>query len=117
MTTEAQSQPRKYSAGVFIAGIVAIILLMAIPLVIIQDSEFGGSDGAGSEAIAEIAPEYNSEWTTNWWEPPGGETESALFALQATAGGILIGYFFGYLHGRKKGRSEGAKSSGPSAQT
>jgi cobalt/nickel transport protein len=87
-------------------GIAAIILLMAAPLVIIKDSEFGGSDGAGSETIAVIAPEYNSEWATNWWKPPGGETESALFALQATAGGILIGYFFGYLHGRKKARQD-----------
>jgi cobalt/nickel transport protein len=117
MSTQAQSQPKKYSAGIFIAGIVAIILLMAIPLVIIQDSQFGGSDGAGSKAIAEIAPEYNSAWTANWWKPPGSETESALFALQATVGGVLIGYFFGYLHGRKKGREEGAKTSAQSAQT
>lgn len=106
MTTQIKQQPKKYSAGIIILGIVVIILLMAIPLIIVQDSEFGGSDGAGSEAIAEIAPEYNSEWTTNWWEPPGGETESALFALQATAGGILIGYFFGYLRGRTKGRED-----------
>lgn len=108
MNTQIQHQPKKYSSGIIVLGILGIILLMAIPLVIIKDSEFGGSDGAGSEAIAAIAPEYNSEWTSNWWEPPGGETESALFALQATAGGILIGYFFGYLHGRKRGRQDGA---------
>ncbi|GIK36724.1 MAG: hypothetical protein BroJett011_05570 [Chloroflexota bacterium] len=108
MRTQTQHPPKKYSAWGIILGIAAIILLMAIPLLIIKDSEFGGSDGAGSEAVAAIAPNYNSEWTTNWWRPPGGETESALFALQATAGGILIGYFFGYLHGRKRGRQEGA---------
>jgi cobalt/nickel transport protein len=106
MSTQTQHHSKKYSTGVITLGILAIILLMAIPLIIIKDSEFGGSDGAGSETIAAIAPEYNSNWTTNWWEPPGGETESALFALQATAGGILIGYFFGYLHGRKKGRQD-----------
>lgn len=116
MATQAPGQPKKYNAGIYIAGIVVIILLMAIPLVIVHDSEFGGADGAGSEAIAEIAPEYDSNWITNWWEPPGGETESALFALQATAGGVLIGYFFGYLHGRKKGRAEGAKNGQPAAQ-
>lgn len=107
MTAQAQ-QPKKLSTWVIIVGILAIILLMAIPLIMIQDSEFGGSDGAGSEAVAAIAPEYNPEWTTNWWAPPGSETESMLFALQATAGGILIGYFFGYMRGRKKGREEGA---------
>jgi len=111
MSTQAQHQPKKYSAWGIILGIAAIILLMAIPLLIIKDSEFGGSDGAGSEAVAAIAPDYNSEWTTNWWRPPGGETESALFALQATAGGILIGYFFGYLHGRKRGRQDGAANN------
>jgi cobalt/nickel transport protein len=106
MTTPAQTQPKRYNTWVIIGGIVAIVVLMAMPLIIITDSEFGGSDGAGSEAIEAIAPAYNAEWTTNWWEPPGGETESALFALQATVGGILIGYFFGFLHGRKKGRAQ-----------
>ncbi len=106
MTIQTHHQPKKYSVWVILLGALAIVLLLTIPLVLIKDSKFGGSDGAGSEAIAAIAPEYNSNWTTNWWEPPGGETESALFALQATAGGILIGYFFGYLHGRKKGRQE-----------
>ena len=107
-TQQVQNHPKKYSAWVVLLGIAAIILLMAAPLFIVKDSQFAGSDGAGSKAIAAIAPNYNSQWTSNWWKPPGGETESALFALQATAGGILIGYFFGYLHGRKRGRQEGA---------
>ena len=77
-----------------------ISLLATIPLFVVQDSEFGGSDGAGSEAVERIAPEYDTGWVTNFWEPPGGETESMLFALQATAGGILIGYFFGYMRGK-----------------
>jgi cobalt/nickel transport protein len=99
-------QPKKYSAWVILLSTLAIILLMAFPLVVVKDSTFGGSDGAGSQAIAAIAPEYNSAWITNWWKPPGGETESALFALQATVGGILMGYFFGYLRGLKKGRQD-----------
>lgn len=106
MTSQPETQPKRYSTWVIILGILVIILLMAFPLVMMTDSEFGGSDGAGSEAIKAISPEYNSEWTTNWWEPPGGETESALFAIQAAVGGILIGYVFGYLRGRKKGREQ-----------
>ena len=101
--TSQTNTPKRLSTGMIILGILAIILLMAIPVFIIQDSEFGGSDGAGSEAVAAIAPDYDSGWITHWWEPPGGETESALFALQAAFGGILIGYFFGYLRGRKQG--------------
>ena len=92
---------KRFSLGAYAAGVALIILLAVVPLVIVQDSEFGGSDGVGSEVVAEIAPEYDNEWIGNIWEPPGGETESLLFALQATAGGVLIGYCFGYLRGRK----------------
>jgi cobalt/nickel transport protein len=106
MTSQTQHQTKTLSSGIIVLGVILIILLMTIPLIIVQDSEFGGSDGAGSEAIARIAPDYDANWTSNWWEPPGGETESMLFALQATAGGILIGYVFGYLRGRKRGREE-----------
>lgn len=111
MATQTQKQPERLSTGLIISGIIAIIILIAIPLLIVRDSQFTGSDNAGSEAIMRIAPDYNSKWTTNWWTPPGGETESMLFALQATAGGILIGYLFGYLRGRQKGRSEASQDS------
>jgi len=104
MTT--QSQSKRYSAGVYIIGIAAIILLAVIPLFIITDSEFGGADGLGAETVATLAPDYDSGWISNIWEPPGGETESALFALQAAIGGILIGYFFGYLRGKKANNRE-----------
>jgi cobalt/nickel transport protein len=102
MATQIQKQPKRYHLGVFLAGIALIIFLSAIPLVLVKDSEFGGADGLGAETVAAIAPDYDSGWITNWWEPPGGETEAALFALQAAVGGIFIGYFFGYLHGKKK---------------
>ena len=92
----------RFSPSMYIIGILLIIFLSALPLWIVKDSEFGGADGLGSEVVTEIAPSYNSEWITNIWEPPGGETESMLFALQATAGGVLIGYCFGYLRGSRK---------------
>jgi len=85
-----------------ILGIVLIILIAAIPLGMIHDSEFGGSDGVGSDLVKSMYPDYNDAWVTNIWAPPGGETESMLFALQAVAGGVLIGYFFGYKNGQKK---------------
>ena len=111
MTTRTQHRPKRLRLWWIVLGIVGILILVAIPLVFIQDSEFGGSDGAGSAAVERIAPEYDSEWATNWWQPPGGETESALFAIQAAIGGGLIGYVFGFLRGRKKGRAELAKES------
>ncbi len=36
-------------------------------------------------------------WFSNIWEPPSGEIESMLFALQAALGAGFIGYFFGRL--------------------
>ena len=73
------------------------------------DSEFGGADGQAEDVIAEVNPDYEP-WTEDSWvssvkfEPPGGETESLLFALQAAIGAVVLGYFFGYYKG--KGQSE-----------
>ena len=100
-TQQTTQQPKKLSGWVIFLGIVVIIILATIPLIIVQDSEFGGSDNLGAKTVETIAPEYDTAWITNWWTP-GRETESALFALQAAIGGILIGYGFGYLRGRKK---------------
>lgn len=105
MTTQT-GLSKRLNPFITILGIVAIVFLMTIPLVLVQDSEFGGADGLGADVVAEIAPDYDTEWISNWWSPPGGETESMLFALQATFGGVLIGYCFGYLAGRQKGRTE-----------
>ena len=78
-------------------GVLAIVLLVTIPLVLEPNGAFGGSDNAGTAAIRQLAPQYDPTWTSNWWRPPGTETESMLFALQAAAGALLIGYAFGYL--------------------
>ena len=101
MARTVAPQRKKLSTTVIVLSIFAMIVLAAIPLVLVHDSEFGGSDGAGSAAIEEIAPDYDSSWISNIWEPPSGETESMLFALQAIAGGLLIGYFFGYKRGQR----------------
>ncbi len=78
-----------------------VIILAVVPLFMIQDSEFGGADGEAEEMIGEVAPDYEP-WFQALWEPPGGETESLLFALQAVIGAIIIGYAFGYSKARKK---------------
>ena len=83
----------------------AVILIF--PLMTIQDSEFGGADGAAEEVIAAVDPDYEA-WADPILEPPGGETESLLFCLQTALGAIVIGYGFGYLVARKKYRAEEA---------
>ena len=67
-------------------------------------AEFAGSDNVGSGLIAELSgiPLDNFQPLIPQWEPPSGEIESALFALQAAVGGILVGGVFGFWIGQKK---------------
>lgn len=77
------------------------VLIAVIPLAFIKNSEFGGADGAAEEAITEIDPSYEA-WASPILEPPGGETESLLFCLQAALGAGIFGYCFGTLKERSK---------------
>ena len=86
-----------------ILAAICIILFIA-PLVMYSglgedEGYFGGSDDAASEQIE--ATDYEP-WFSSIWEPPSGEIESLLFALQAAIGAIIIGYFFGYWRGQGK---------------
>jgi len=76
-------------------------LIAVIPLIMIRDSEFGGADGEAEEIITEINPDYEP-WMESILEPPGGETESLLFCIQAAIGAGIVGLCFGYLVARKK---------------
>ncbi|MFP3387265.1 energy-coupling factor ABC transporter substrate-binding protein [Brevibacillus sp. SIMBA_040] len=79
--------------------LLGVVVLAVLPLVLVQDSEFGGADGAAEEAIKEISPSYEP-WFQPLLEPPGGETESLLFAVQAALGAGVVGYAMGLYKGR-----------------
>ena len=88
-----------------ILAVVCIILFVA-PLIIFNghgedDGYFGGADDAAGEAINESQGGKYEPCASAIWEPPSGEIESLLFALQAAIGAIIIGYFFGYWRGQK----------------
>ncbi len=85
--------------------IVLVILLAVIPLWVKGNAEFGGADGMAEEAITQTQPDYEP-WFTSLWEPPSGEIESLLFALQAALGAGFIGYFLGYMKARKAAFNE-----------
>lgn len=80
--------------------ILLVLVLMVTPLVVKQGAEFGGADGQAEEVIAEIQPGYQP-WFEVLWEPPSGEIESLLFALQAAIGSGFIGYYLGYVRGKR----------------
>ncbi|MDR0338632.1 MAG: energy-coupling factor ABC transporter substrate-binding protein [Planctomycetaceae bacterium] len=75
------------------------VLVAILPLIMIRNSEFAGTDGQAEEIIQEIRNDYES-WFQPLWEPPGGETENLLFALQAALGSGVIFYCIGYLKGK-----------------
>lgn len=81
--------------------LILVVVLAIIPLFLHPESEFGGADGMAEETIAEIDP-GTEPWISPLWEPPGGETESLLFGLQAALGAGVIGYFFGVKKGQRK---------------
>lgn len=94
-------------SSIVITLLLLCVVIAVVPLVMIKDSEFGGADGEAEEIISEISPDYEP-WFESLIEPPGGETESLLFSLQAAAGAIVIGYGFGYLVARKRFLSKGS---------
>ncbi len=81
--------------------LILAVVIAVVPLLFIHGSEFGGADGAAEEAITAIDPDYEA-WASPLLEPPGGETESLLFCLQAALGGGIFGFGLGYLICRKK---------------
>jgi cobalt/nickel transport protein len=81
--------------------LVLVAALVVFPLYLKKGAEFGGADGQAEEVIAELSPDYEP-WCAPLWEPPSGEIESLLFALQAAAGSGFVFYYIGYLKGRQR---------------
>ena len=86
--------------------IIAIILIAFIPLFLLQDAEFGGSDDAGSTVVEEVDSSYEP-WATPIFEQIlggelPGEVESLLFCVQTGIGVGIIAFFLGRFVERKK---------------
>jgi cobalt/nickel transport protein len=96
---------RKYRLEIL--AIIAVLVFCALFLYtssIMNQAEFAGSDTVGSSQIAELTGKAEEEFQPLIWQwvPPSGEIESALFALQAAVGGIMVGWVFGYWIGQKQ---------------
>ena len=85
----------------FFALLLAAVLIAAIPLALLRDTDFAGADGAAEEVVQELDQDYEPI-AKPLLEPPGGETESLLFCLQAALGAGVLGFGFGWLAARKK---------------
>lgn len=84
------------------------VFIVVLPLAVKQGAEFSGADSQAEQLITEINPDYQPA-SKAIWEPPSSEVESFLFALQAGAGGLFVGYYFGFMRGRRS-RDEGPEA-------
>ena len=108
MKHQATSRTERSNSRTTWLLIAVVIILVVIPFVLNPKSEFRGADDAASGAIAEIAPNAHP-WIEPIWSPPGAETQSLLFAVQAAVGAGVIGYFFGLKRG--EGRAHEKRES------
>ncbi len=85
---------------------VAVLAFVIVFLVVSTGGthEFSGSDDVGSQKVSELTghPVDSFQPLIPQYEPPSGEIEATLFALQAAFGGIVLGLVFGYWLGQKK---------------
>ncbi|MFI1756944.1 energy-coupling factor ABC transporter substrate-binding protein [Streptomyces sp. NPDC020571] len=98
--------------------LLAVAALAVLPLVLglgdHKKEPFAGADAEAETAITEIEPDYEP-WFSPLYEPPSGEIESALFALQAALGAGVLAYYFGLRRGRRQGEERALTASGATA--
>ncbi|MFD3697855.1 energy-coupling factor ABC transporter substrate-binding protein [Streptomyces sp. NPDC058646] len=87
------------------------VLPLALGLGEGKEEPFTGADAQAEAAITELKPDYEP-WFTPLYEPPSGEVESALFALQAALGAGVLAYYFGVRKGRRSA-ADGAPEATP----
>jgi len=95
---------RKYALELI--TVVAVLAFVVVFLYVSAGGthEFSGSDDVGSQKIAELTgyPVESFTPVIPQYEPPSGEIESTLFALQASFGGLVLGLVFGFWLGQRK---------------
>lgn len=81
----------------YAALIVVVVALFVVPFLINPNSDFGGTDGQGPEAI-------EGEGYEPWVEPVGLQPdalgERLLFSLQVGIGAAILGFFVGNERGK-----------------
>ncbi|MFD0357109.1 energy-coupling factor ABC transporter substrate-binding protein [Streptomyces sp. NPDC127110] len=107
------------------AKINTLLLLLVAALAVIplalglgdgKEEPFTGADAQAEAAITELKPDYEP-WFAPLYEPPSGEVESALFALQAALGAGVLAYYFGVRKGRRQGAAQALAEAAEAGRT
>ena len=89
-----------------IAWILVIVLVAFVPLFMLRDAEFGGSDNAGSAVVEEVNSSFSPIAEPIIEKALGheipGEVESLLFCVQSSIGVGIIAFVMGRFVERKK---------------
>ncbi|QNP61927.1 energy-coupling factor ABC transporter substrate-binding protein [Streptomyces genisteinicus] len=100
--------------------VLIVVALAVLPLALglgdHKEEPFAGADAQAETAITELEPDYEP-WFSPLYEPPSGEVESALFALQAALGAGVLAYYFGLHRGRRQAEARAADAADGSAGT
>ncbi|OQD57323.1 cobalt ABC transporter substrate-binding protein CbiN [Streptomyces phaeoluteigriseus] len=96
------SKNAKINALLLLVVAALAVLPLALGLGDHKEEPFAGADAEAETTITEIDPDYEP-WFSPLYEPPSGEVESALFALQAALGAGVLAYYFGVRRGRRQG--------------
>lgn len=104
MNKKTMSKNTKINALLLLVVAALAVLPLALGLGDHKEEPFAGADAEAETAITEIEPDYEP-WFSPLYEPPSGEIESALFALQAALGAGVLAYYFGIHRGRRQGEA------------
>lgn len=97
----------KKNKKIVIALLLVALVLVVAPVLALRGAEFGGSDGAGSDMVAEVTGQEYEPWATPLFEQMfgaelPGELESLLFCVQTGIGVGIIAFVLGRFVERKK---------------
>ena len=90
-----------------VALLAAALLISLLPLFLLRGAEFGGSDDASSQMVAEVTGREYEPWFTPVLESAlggelPGEVESLMFCVQTGIGVGVIAFVLGRWVERKK---------------
>ena len=90
-----------------VALLAAALLISLLPLFLLRGAEFGGSDDAGSQMVAEVTGREYEPWFTPVLESAlggelPGEVESLMFCVHTGIGVGVIAFVLGRWVERKK---------------